>query len=270
MKFLLVKSLFCPNQQYYETTIKSIVKINIFMKLLDNSIDLLVDVLYIGWINNHTDAFDKYLQLCGSQYSNIYKELWKINYGKYKIYNNMIDFVKWMKQKNINYDFIIYLDHDIHLDFDSIDLFRSISSLEKYQIDSSRLGICALNHMEDIRHQTDIYADQYTACDFQILRPTRVGSIASGAFIIFPDVLIRLDRFDLLTIYGLDDYQLDQKLINMGYVNVVIGNLFAVHPFDDNKQYTVWKKNHLLQMIDGKCQANYYLEIQESINFWNK
>jgi hypothetical protein len=275
MKFLLVKSLFCPNQQYYETTVKSIVGINIFIKLLKSNLSVSIDVLYIGWINSHSDAFDKYLQLCEPEmkllYSNIYKELWKINYGKYKIYNNMIDFVKLMKQTDNDYDFIIYLDHDIYLDFDQIDLFQSVSLLENYRIDSCRLGICALNHLEDIRHQTDIYTNQYTACDFQLLRPSRVGSIASGAFIIFPDILIELNGFDILTIYGLDDYQLDQKLITLGCINVVIGNMFAVHPFDDNIQYSAWKKNHLLRLINGESQKNnYYLEIQESINFWNK
>lgn len=265
MKFLVVKSVFCPNRDYYDTTIKSIVKNNIFIELLQRKEKkLCIDTLFIGWINRYNDLFNSFIEVYKMKYNDIYRDLWPLNYGKYELYNRMIDFVR----SNNNYDFILYMDHDIYFDFTCIDLFNSISDLQNCKINDKNLGIIAFNQKLDVRHQKDMYENTLSFSNFTLCYPSRDGSIASGAFIIYPDVLTQIEYFDKITIYGLDDYYLAKRLTDRQYINVVIGNLYVIHPYDSNDRYTVWKKNHLLKLINGE-RNSYYSEIQNSVNFWS-
>lgn len=281
MRILIVKSVFCPNDLYYELSVITILKISLFIKLLiaKNS-DLTFDVLFIGWINEYSIRFDEFLRLYQIEFGRVHKELWGLNYGKYKVYNYMIDFVN----SSASYDCLIYLDHDIHFDFSSVDTFPLIQYLKDHKINEHKVGLVAFNQLGDVRHQKDIYETIHKlTCKrsdidsvLNILVPSRTGSIASGCFLIFTDVVANMKHFDMLSIYGLDDYYIDTQLIESGYINVVIDNVYCIHPFDTNIDYVAWKKNHMLNLITGlntrdpsKHKTTYYQEVQNSINFWS-
>jgi hypothetical protein len=90
-------------------------------------------------------------------------------------------------------------------------------------------------------------------------------SIAIGCFVIKSCAFSSLKKFNVIAVYGLDDYELCEQLSKNGYLNVVIKNCYVIHPFDDNPTYSEWKKNNIIKLIDGK-PINYYQNIEESMN----
>jgi hypothetical protein len=269
MKFILVKSIFCPTIEHFNTTVKSLVKINIFFDLIKKKhpdLDMRWDIYFVGWVDGFADDFESFLALYSALSAhNVYQDIWSINYGKYKIFNSMLEFVR----VNNNYDFIIYLDHDIYFDFRSIDLFTKIPC-RVFQVNGQEPGIVAFNQAQDTRHQPDIYENQ-AECDpgFRVIWPSWIGSIAGGGFVIYPDTMLKMENFETPTIYGLDDYWLVKKLNDLNFLSVVALDLWVIHPFQRFDSYGLWKKNHLLGLIAGK-KSNYWQEVQESINFWNQ
>jgi hypothetical protein len=269
MKILIIKSLFCPTKHYLDVTIKSIVKTNIYFNLLDkkNCNDhIFSDILFIGWINRFEKDFLSFIENYKLIFENIYQDFWYLNYGKYELINRIIDFSK----KINNYDYILYMDHDVYLDFNSVNIFIHIKNLQKFTIDNKPLGMIAFNQTQDVRHQNDIFENKIMCDDLELVYPSKNGAIASGAFIAQPDRFASMTHFNKLTIYGLDDYFLTGRLLELNYINVVISNISIVHPFDSNDRYSVWKKNHLLKIINVRNNDSMYsIELQESINFWN-
>lgn len=285
--FLIVKSIFVPNEEYLTTNICSIIATNTFFSMYRNKYNknktedsnvLDLHVLYTGWVNHNADYVDRLKDVIYSDnnmYSGIYSDIWVLNYGKYKLYNNTIDFVN---HNDRSHDYVIYLDHDIYFDITSIDMFGSLCSSMITNInESSKLGMIAFNQRIDNRHQPDIYSNKIYLNNICLLRSPNHGSIASGAFIIRTSILANLTHFDLITIYGLDDYYLAKKLTDEGYINVVTQDIYVIHPIDNNMKYALWKRDHLLKLIlepkqsngsDESIKHNYYQEIQESVNFW--
>lgn len=242
MKILIVKSVFCPNKNYFNITCNSLHKVNNYIKQFDIKFDLLL----IGW-NSFNFDYDNL------SFDSIFTEFWPINYGKAKIFNSCIDFVKNSKYKNL-----IYLDHDIYFD-EYFDLKKISEITPKY-------GLVAFNHRMDCRHRPTIYINSSNFDELRIVWPNDDLGIASGAFIIDADKFRNLEYFELDSVYGLDDYHLCQQLTKQNYRNVVIANCYIIHPFDNNKEYGEWKKDNVKRMINN--DLHYYRNIEESMNFF--
>ena len=253
MKNLLIKSVFCPSKIYFKNTLKSLIKINMFMQLKNIKFDLLL----IGWIHIYDKIINKILRTIKLEFCNVFTEFWTINYGKYKILNYSIDFVKNKPQ----YKNIIYMDHDVHFDFLSDIDFKNLDDLINTQINSKNIGLIAFNQKGDNRHQPSIYENSY----LNLVWPSHNGAIATGSFITSLDNFIKLEKFELCSVYGLDDYILCEKLRNMNLINVVISDNFVIHPFDNNEKYNLWKKNNIINTINNNIN-NYYRNIEESMN----
>lgn len=264
MKFLIVKSAFCPNEHYLDVTIGSLIKINMFVNLLmKNDNNIIFDLYFIGWVHTMGAKIDLCFKLHKFSFSKVDRELWGVNYGKYKILNCMIDYVK---NSNTTYDAIIYLDHDIHFDIITCNIiFNDIVLLKDQRINSQPLGMIAFNQKGDVRHQMGIHENKIQLNSIECVWPEVNGPIASGAFVIFPDVIKQLTPFELVSVYGLDDYALASKLTNNGYINVVMNNLCVVHPYDYNIKYTEWKRVNILRLING-TQSNYFTSVEEMNN----
>lgn len=255
MKFLLVKSVFCPNNKYYEATAKSLIKTNIFIDIIKKN--FIFDLLVIGYSYIYNDNLTKMINLIKKNYENIYTEFWPINFGKSSIFNYLIDFLK-----DKDYTYIIYLDHDIHFSINSTDNFIN-NFINIFLNDNvNRYGLIALNQKGDIRHQANIYENR----DGNIVWPSNDTSIASGAFIIKSDIFSGLDKFKKI-VYGLDDYYLCKQLREKGYLNIVISDCFVMHPFDNNEKYMKWKRDNIERLVFGE-DRDYYSVIEESCNLF--
>jgi hypothetical protein len=286
MHFLLVKSLFCPNEYYYTITLKSLIKINMFFSLIkhkfnknptndnqtndDHPNNIMIDIYCIGWVNNFTNHVIKFLESNLTDIDNIDTNFFDLNYGKYHTLNQMIDYVK----SHIVYDFVIYMDHDVYFDVNCVNDFFNLRYLIDHQINNKNLGLIALNQKKDIRHKKDIYENEENFMNYRIIFPSCTGSIANGCFMISPNTLIQIPHFELFSIYGLDDYYLDKQLIKMNFLNVVIDNVYVIHPYDNNDKYTAWKKNKILKMINNHSHSHnnhddYFQQIQDCNNFWS-
>lgn len=252
MKFLLVKSVFCPNYKYYEATIKSLFKTNIFIQLIKENNKITFDGLFVGYSYTFNDNLSSDINLIKRNFENIYTEFWPINYGKSSIFNYLINFLK-----DKDYTYIIYLDHDIHFDLNSTDNFVNIFSK-----DLSKYGLIAFNQKGDIRHQANIYENK----ENNIVWPNDDTSIASGAFLIKSDIFTELNKFDKI-VYGLDDYYLCKQLREKGYLNIVISNCFVMHPFDKNDKYLKWKRDSIERLVKGE-KMDYFREIEEVNNLF--
>lgn len=259
MKILLIKSALCPNDKYFEITLKSLIKTNIFIQMIKKDNNITFDLLFIGWTYTYNKKIDMILDIIKTNFENIYKEYWAINYGKYKILNYCIDFIK-----DNNYNYIIYMDHDIHFDLYSANNFMKIFEFDNLEINSKKVGLIALNQKGDIRHQPSIYENKYLD---NIVWPNDDTSIASGAFVIKSCIFQLLKPFELKIVYGLDDYLLCKQLSNMEYINVVFTSCYVMHPFDCNDNFKKWKENNIKKLINNE-PINYYQNIEESLNLF--
>jgi len=281
-------------------------------------------VHYVGWIGSHAKQFDQWVgvNVSAVKPTHVYQTLWPINYGKYKIFNHMIDTIR----SDPLYDLVIYMDHDIHFDFNTIDMFEHLIAIPEEIPDGSpdrvsvsvpvsvsvsvpvsvsvsvsvgvpdatqsrpliRLGMIGLNQSGDNRHSPDIMAHTSAYGQLQLCWPSHIGAIASGGFMMFPSVLGAMRHFDLVDVYGLDDYWFDKQLAESNHRNLVVGNVYVVHDHDTNTRYGAWKKNKVLRligsmgsielmgsMVDSSADSmavggssEYYNRVQESMNFW--
>jgi hypothetical protein len=260
MKLLLIKTVFCPTKKYLNDTIISLFKTTIIIEILIKKYSLEIDLYLIGWVYKFGTLFEKCIDILKYKYSNIFKNLWHLNYGKYKILNDCINFVK----NNNKYINIIFMDHDIYFNYKSIDvLYKLLSNTNEF--DKHNIGLIAFNHLIDIRHQLSIYDNYININKIVLVWPNITGSIATGGFIIKANIFSQLTDFKLLSVYGLDDYYLCNELQKNGFLNVVAKDCFIIHPFDNNKKYKQWKKQNIINMINGSI-TNYYLNIEHSIN----
>lgn len=262
MKLLIIKSLFCPNNNHLDLLLDSIFKINKYFELADHTYE--IDLLLIGWINKYSNEIDLYLSLLKIHFLNIHKIYWKINYGKYKMFNEMQIFLN-----NHQYDYMMYFDHDIHLDFNHMDTFQeTFFKIFEEKIKDELIGILYLNQTPDCRHQNSIYENSLTILSNVICWSCDLSSYASGAFVVPTKIFNAIVPFDLISVYGLDDYYLSSKIKSLGYHCAVLKNIHAIHPFNACKKYSNWKYSIVKKLIENK-KINYDLSIQESINFWN-
>jgi len=257
MRILILKSVFCPTEHYLDVTLSSLYKLSIFVNLIT---DVEFDLLLVGWVHNFRSYIDLSSKLCKFAYNNIYHELWTLNYGKYKILNYMIDFIN---SSSNEYDCVMFFDHDVYLDILSISKFKSIANL----INNDKLGLIAFNQKGDVRHQIAIYENSDTIGDLKIVWPNNdfIGPIATGGFILSKASLLKLDKFNLISVYGLDDHFLCKQLSNKKLLNIVINDIYITHPFDNNEKYILWKKENIIKTANGNID-NYFKNIEESMN----
>ena len=263
MRFLILKTAFCPNLNYLNITLKSLIKTNIFIEMITKkNPEIKFDLLFIGWVMTFQKHIDLTLSLIKLNFENVYKEYWYLNYGKYKIYNFLIDYIN----QNSHYDGVFVLDHDIYFDFNSFDIFFELFTLQGLLIEGKHLGVIAFNQKIDVRHQREIYNNCRKFHNLNIVWPNNIGSIATGGIFLYPNTILNLDYFNLLTVYGLDDYHLCKQLIDKGFLNIVLENIYIIHPKDTNTKYTKWKIENIKKLIDHE-NVDYFRNIEESMNF---
>ena len=259
MKILFVKSIFCPNINFFNTCIKSIINMNIFVNLID---DIECDILIIGWIKNFKKRLKLIIKMIPLKFSNIYINIWNINYGKYYMLNRMLDYCK----ENNSYDLLIYLDHDIEFSFNKFNIIRLALKSYNY-LDNENIGLVAFNQLEDVRHQKNIYENEININGVKYIYPNNFQSIACGAYYISYKIFSNLNRFEIKSVYGLDDYYLLKQLHEKGYNNIVIKNYFVIHPFNKIEKYDKWKIKSICDLIEYK-NINYFKAIEDSNNLW--
>lgn len=262
MKILVIKTLFCPNKTYLQQNFDSLIKIDTYIKLYNKDIDF--DLLWIGWSNIYDNEIDIFLQLLQLKFRHITVNKWKINYGKYYLYENIR-----IRSFDTEYDYMLFLDHDIYFDFNNCIPFEHIYKLFDNDIENKKIGLISLNQKEDCRHQADIYENTAIISDIHICWSNCIGSIATGCFIIPFKLFQDLEQFDLVTVYGFDDIYIMNKLLDKKYMSVVLKNIYAVHPFCKNHIYDNWKYNCIVKMINNDI-TDYHTSLEESINLWNK
>ncbi len=247
MKYLIVKSIFCPNQDFYDICIDSIVKLDFY---INDEIDLLL----IGYIGNFKTNFETFLKIFPTKL-NIITDFFVLNYGKYYIFNKLFEYIK-------DYDYFIYMDHDIIFD-NNKNIIDSIIN-----VNQEKIGLIAFNHKEDIRHQTDIYSNILEINNIKVCYPNLISSIACGCFAIECNKYLKMSKFELLSIYGLDDYYLLKKLQDLGYNSIVFHDIYIIHPKTNNIKYNKWKYDTIVNMIN-KDTLKYERQLEENINILN-
>lgn len=263
---LIVRSIFCPNYEHLQICVNNL--INLFIKLDYQKKDKNTFTLYIcGWIKQqYIIEIANTILLYQNLFKNVITEYWSLNYGKYKIINNIID-------KCNDYDYIFYSDHDIIFKHNTNMLFYYLSEILEYRVNNKyKVGIVMLNQLEDIRHQYDIYENTVTINNNEYIYPNfgNFTSIASGCFYTSCKIFSLLDKFPFDIVYGLDDYYIIKNLYKHLYIGVVIKDYYVIHPCSKNELYNEWKKDSIKYYINniGKKDNNYYSKIEKSMNLW--
>lgn len=252
---LIIKSVFCPNEHYKNVTLESLAKLQQFYKNLEEYYKL--NYYFIGW-TIYNDIINININ------SNIVTDFWNVNYGKYKIWNSIIEYSKLN-----TYDLIIYMDHDIYFD---MGYFFNLKTLIDNYNDYDKFGLIAFNHKGDIRHQSTIYDNIEIINNNKFLWTKDETAIATGAIIIDFNIIKNLDYLSSNRLYGLDDYELCKKIKLLGYINTVIQNIYVYHPLDNYKNvsnYINWKKKCIVDVIKNN-KINYDDLIKESNKIFNE
>lgn len=273
LKVLIARSIFCPNYDYLQTCCSNLV--NLFLKMKFQKQDInderLLTLYLCGWIKKEfiveiKNTVDMILN--DNIFVNIIYDLWSLNYGKYKILNNIIQICH-------DYDKVFYSDHDIIFKLHINNLFTLLENILDYRVGSYTVGIVMLNQLEDVRHQCDIYENEIDEKGIKYIYPTigNFTSIASGCFYIDSKNFIELGNFDLKAVYGLDDYYIVKKLYDKLIIAVVTKDIYVRHPFNNCKKFSKWKeistKTMMRYIIEGGVNDNYYSDIEQSMNIWS-
>lgn len=258
-KYLLVRSIFCPDYQHFKKSFRGIINTADFINFVGESVDLLV----IGYTKpKYTDHIDKICGWKSGMFNNIYTKLWRINWGKYEILNYLLNFCD-------KYKGILFMDHDIVLPLTDKTVFNKLKSVCDGCINNRKVGFTALNQVGDCRHQPNIYENQVLIDGIHVVYPnlTNYGAIASGCFFSQPQVLKNVLPLDKISVYGLDDYYICKTLVDNGFNPVVVSSIVVEHPNDSSIIYKKWKKRMVEKCISNNVK---YLEtIQDATNFWN-
>ena len=188
MKLLIIKTLYIPNKYYVKPNLKSIQSLD----RLDKT-----DIYISGYVKVQVNIKTKH--------NIIHLSKLDTNYGKAFILNQSSIFIK-----NLQYDYILYLDHDIIL----------VNNLLKRICLPDRFGLIAPNHLSDNRHR--LYS--------KVLNMLHItDKIASGCFII----RFKLFNFNLPEKVYYDDDSLIMKYINANnYLTGILLNVYVIHPFN--------------------------------------
>ena len=262
---LIVKTLFCPDIKQFNKSFDSTNNLINFIRY--NSINNIynIDILLIGWIKDDTHNI-KINKLINNTniFTNKYYIRLKINYGKYFMF-------KFINKYFNNHSYLLFLDHDIFLDSLTSSIFNVVSDIfeSNLKINNKQIGIIAINHLEDLRHQISTL-DRCTVINNNKLLYSSVNnltSIALGCFFITRDCINIFNNIDMIGVYGLDDYHIQHKINNIDYIPVLLNDFYIIHPYDDNINYKLWKVNIVDKLINNNL--NFYRTVEDSINFWN-
>jgi len=257
--------MFCPDEYNFHITIDNLINLFDLVKISDiKSISL--HFILLGWVkkDEYKNIISKLIQNNSYLFITHYIFYWPLNYGKYYLFNK----IKQITNLLDNY-YIFYSDHDIVFPLPTFPKNFFTIGISVFDNDP-KIGLIALNQIDDIRHQNDIYQNNIEINNIHLIYPNdcNFGSIADGCFIVRSHAFHLIESFHLYNVYGLDDYYLVKKLYDKNYKSLVFMNIFIKHPFYYNIEYSNWKKKQILDMITGE-NINYYLKIQESMNFWN-
>ncbi|CAH6421088.1 Hypothetical protein KVN_LOCUS129 [uncultured virus] len=255
MDILIAKSLFCPNDYYLNVTIESIKNL---IKLIDEIHFFKYKLLFIGW-SKDPKIMGK-IEEISNKYSMVF-DIWKINYGKYHIFNKMKKYLGTSK-------YVLYLDHDILFE-NNLNLFSNLVKIIDLSIKDKQIGLIALNQKNDNRHKMEIFEHKFILEEFRLLYSNNCYSVALGCFFTKSVYLESVSELDEISVYGLDDYNLSNAFMEKGFLVVVAQDISVIHPFDKNQKYINWKLKTVKNLLDSNNEFYYWKTIEESINLWN-
>lgn len=264
---LLVRSIFCPNQEHYEKSFEGI--LNLFDNLNENAG---VSIYIIGWCK-YAKYKDNIKKLLNTNKIKVYFDFLAFNYGKLFMYKKMSEFIK----NHNEFKSIIYTDHDIIFQDDIIYYFNTLNaSANNIILNGTSIGIIFLNQSNDNRHQSSIYDNVIYSDGKMFVYPNEndICSVASGAFYITRDCLSSLESINVNIVYGMDEYFLLNTILKNGYRFVISHDLKVVHPYTEDKKYVEWKISNIKDIINKinnnqSIDYNYNNKILESHNFWS-
>lgn len=256
MEILVIRTLFIPNEDYLSVNINSIKNTRDYIKKQTGNYHLLL----IGWSHKFNANINPLLNLCEDTFMTSSVIHYDINYGKYRI---MQDIMQYIYKKS--YSYILYVDHDIL--FDTKINITNLLILFDHSIDNQQLGLLLFNHTTDIRHQVDIYENQKCINDHELCWSTVKSSMACGAFITKKDFFETIKLSEPVAVYGLDDIFLIESYEKKNLKTVVLKNIYINHPHNNDEKYNKWKIEQIKQII---CNNTSYIKsIQDAYSFWN-
>lgn len=252
-KILIIRTIFCPNSKYCDITIKNLV--NLFESLKSvRGYDMIVHIC--GWSNGFKARINSIIDV----YSSLYKinvEYWQVNYGKYKMLNEVV------LKNSEKYEYIFYSDHDIYFPNGVVELLTAAVNIFRRET-NYKIGLVAPNYLGDNRHQGTVLNSNELFGELK--KQYDMTSFGLGCYIAIAKYF-GSEKLEYVSVYGLDDYYLSKRLFDNGYLCVVMENIYVEHPYDDNKEYDEWKVNIVNKLITKKNIFGSSLE--DSINFWN-
>lgn len=240
---IIIKSVFCPNDNKLVTSIRSYENLIDYMDYHKIPIK---KIFIIGWCRQNLQEKLK------QKINNNHNIKFLINsYNRGKMY-----YIRKIAEK-IKNNKVLYMDHDIRLRYD-IDIIRPITDdiLDKY-------GTISYNHKEDNRHQSDIIKIED---NIKLVYSPNMNSIAMGCYI--TNKLYLLADSEFMSVYGMDDYEINRIMNNNNLKCVMTPDIFVIHPFETDMDYKKWKINEVRKIIME--EYNYHRSMEESINLWSR
>jgi len=240
MSIIFVKSLFCPNNQYFNITYNSITNniesilssLSIIKKFGD------IKIIFIGWVSNEfreiiSNFCSIFINIIDVQYI-----FWDDNHGKIKLY---YDVFSGLADK-----LILYSDHDIIMNTNFWDCLENVNKIMSDESDFGLFGLLALNQLEDCRHHCTNDCVQKIIHNENILIAHH-DDIAGGCFFIKNDTYINPPFYH---VYGFDEKYI--SLCIQGKKTGILLNRYITHPYaNDEITYKKWKINNIIRSLQN-------------------
>lgn len=222
---LIIKSLFAPNEEFFNETFIS-------LKNMYSFIVCDATILLIGWIEHKFR--NQIIDFINSCNQNTIYDFWDINYGKYHLFNCLERYIN-------NFEYIFYCDHDILFEQPIENIITSCINLTQ----NNNIGLVAMDQKIDCRHKHDIYIHLTKLENTNVLYSAKMNimSIALGCFLISKECFLKCVPLEKKLVYGYDDYELCKKVKKNGYEIAIIIDYYIIHPYNNNEKYKKWKND---------------------------
>jgi hypothetical protein len=265
---VLIQPIFAPDKPRLKRNLDSLKSLSEY--ILKNKLE--INIVLGGWAQKD-EYFDEIKNFCNkNNFPNlihVYK--FKKNYGKATIVNNLYD---KLREKNINYEYILTADSDIVFDINEENIF---GRLEEYASKSQEIrgkpfGMIALNQKAQCCHLSMVYENEVKYIsnfgkEERVVYPNGSGGIAGGCIFVSKEAWEKIGGYRVMGVYAGDDAYLLIDLYRNGYSINMFDSLSIVHPHDHDEDYAKWKVKVCQRDAAGTIR-NIDSRIEEAEEYW--
>jgi hypothetical protein len=269
MDTIFIQPIFAPDKKRFDRNWDSLVSFLTYCEKYKYDVKFAVG----GWCLD--EYWEKFTKLINESYlkNKITLMRFEKNYGKAAVVNALHQKVK---EKGVNYKYILTCDSDILFLKDTNNLIERLEQLAVESVKHTKkpFGMVSLNQKGANCHWEVCYQNQYTYTNKfggkeKIVYPTAPSGIAGGCLFISKECWEKVNGYRQLGVYAGDDAYFLVDTYTNGFSHQMSDTIDIIHPTENDEEYAKWK--HKVCQRDsagGYKKENIDGLVEEAENFW--